>query len=72
MRYDILKIVFSHTFSMEEAKVAPSGAIPKKVYGRTTNFRMSYLMIYISVAWPDQLRTSHLLTFTSSSYKRWL
>ena len=25
MRYDILKLVFSHTFSLEEAKVAPSG-----------------------------------------------
>ena len=30
MRYDILKFVFSHTFSMEEAKVVPSGKSHRK------------------------------------------
>ena len=39
MRYD-LKIVFSHTFSMEEEKISRSGTIPLKVHGKIANFRI--------------------------------
>ena len=34
MRYDILKIAFSHAFSMEEAKVAPFGESRRKCMGK--------------------------------------